>query len=46
MHCPELICKIAADTKQIKRIKEYTPRNILLDIYSYINLEYLEDEKD
>lgn len=44
MHHFELIGKIPTDTKQIKRIKEYTPRSILLDIYSYANLEYPEDK--
>lgn len=46
MLCPELICKIATDTNQIKRIKEYTPRNTRLDIYSYTNVEYSEDKTD
>lgn len=44
MHCLELIGRIPTDTKPIKRIKKYTLRSILLNIYSYINLEYPEDE--
>lgn len=36
MCCLELICKTPTDTKPIKRIKEYTPGSMFLNIYTPI----------